>query len=120
MPTLNAQEKEILYFLMPLGRSRGRKLVYNINKLKYNLNNSFLYPGSGSRKQVVIPTEVKTRPDPQPEAKGSRSPDSEDNVTKALVACGGDFTIYIDDDGKIYATGNMSKHVSICTFIIES
>ncbi|XP_013135063.1 PREDICTED: uncharacterized protein LOC106100654 [Papilio polytes] len=67
--------------------------------------------GSGSRKQVVIPTEVKTRPDPQPEAKGSRSPDSEDNVTKALVACGGDFTIYIDDDGKIYATGNMSKHL---------
>ncbi|XP_013178055.1 PREDICTED: uncharacterized protein LOC106125409 [Papilio xuthus] len=70
--------------------------------------------GSGNRKQVVIPTEVKTRPEAQPDNnKSSRTPDTDDgNVTKALVACGGDFTIYIDDDVRIYATGNMSKHVN--------
>ncbi|CAG4941961.1 unnamed protein product [Parnassius apollo] len=70
--------------------------------------------GSGDRKQVVIPTEVRIRPESQADnAKANpRTPESEDfNVcTKALVACGGDFTIYIDDDGRIYATGNMNLH----------
>ncbi|XP_063532563.1 uncharacterized protein LOC134743150 [Cydia strobilella] len=66
--------------------------------------------GSGDRKQIPIPTEVRIRTDSQPDnaqvAKPSTTP-RDDGPSKALVACGGDFTVYIDDDGRIYATGNM-------------
>ncbi|CAH0728821.1 unnamed protein product, partial [Brenthis ino] len=64
--------------------------------------------GSGDRKQVHVPTEAKFKTDAPPD-KGNKSPDKEiaDMKTKALVACGGDFTIFIDDDGRVYATGNM-------------
>ncbi|XP_039749301.1 uncharacterized protein LOC120626080 [Pararge aegeria] len=66
--------------------------------------------GSGDRKQVQTPTEVKIRTDTQPDGvKPNKSPDKEnpDAKSKALIACGGDFTIFIDDDGRVYATGNM-------------
>ncbi|CAG4937988.1 unnamed protein product [Colias eurytheme] len=66
--------------------------------------------GSGDRKQVQIPTEVQIRTDSQPDnvkAKPTEEVETMDVRTKALVACGGDFTVYIDDDGRIYATGNM-------------
>ncbi|KAL0892074.1 hypothetical protein ABMA27_015289 [Loxostege sticticalis] len=71
--------------------------------------------GSGDRKQVNIPTEVKIRNDSQPEKSGSpKTPDveSKDFKTKALVACGGDFTIYVDEDGRIYATGNTHLQIN--------
>ncbi|CAK1553747.1 unnamed protein product [Leptosia nina] len=66
--------------------------------------------GSGDRKQVQIPSEVKIRTDHQPDNVKGKTTDVEAEsveVTKSLVACGGDFTVYIDDDGRIYATGNM-------------
>ncbi|XP_046960114.1 uncharacterized protein LOC124530164 [Vanessa cardui] len=63
--------------------------------------------GSGDRKQVQIPTEVKIRTETHADAKSSSSPAKEIENMKALIACGGDFTIFIDDDGRIYATGNM-------------
>ncbi|XP_064071326.1 uncharacterized protein LOC113393459 [Vanessa tameamea] len=63
--------------------------------------------GSGDRKQVQIPTEVKIRTETHTETKSNNSPAKEIVNMKALVACGGDFTIFIDDDGRIYATGNM-------------
>ncbi|CAB3243026.1 unnamed protein product [Arctia plantaginis] len=67
--------------------------------------------GSGDRKQIQIPTEVKIRTDTQPDTvknSGNKTPDVEYKSlkTNALMACGGDFTVYIDDDGRIYATGN--------------
>ncbi|CAH2075374.1 unnamed protein product, partial [Iphiclides podalirius] len=72
--------------------------------------------GSGDRKQVVVPTEVRIRPESQAEnhKATSKATDGEEtsSCSKALVACGGDFTIYIDDDGKIYATGNMSMQMN--------
>lgn len=81
--------------------------------IRFDLCDTFT--GSGDRKQVVIPTEVRIRPGSQSESSKTApiSPDVEEPAsnTKALVACGGDFTIYIDDDGRIYATGNMSMRV---------
>ncbi|CAH0627045.1 unnamed protein product [Chrysodeixis includens] len=73
--------------------------------------------GSGDRKQIQIPTEIKIRTDSQPDSvknNNSKTPDVEtkDFKTKALVACGGDFTIYIDNDGRIYATGNTHLQTS--------
>ncbi|XP_068630740.1 uncharacterized protein [Battus philenor] len=71
--------------------------------------------GSGDRKLMLIPTEVRIRPESQSDnSKACRSPENEDPnaCTKALVACGGDFTIYIDDDGRIYATGNMNARIN--------
>ncbi|KAJ0179818.1 hypothetical protein K1T71_004409 [Dendrolimus kikuchii] len=55
--------------------------------------------------------EVKIRTDTQPDTvknSSSKTPEVETKElkTKALIACGGDFTIYIDDDGRIYTTGN--------------
>uniref|UniRef100_A0A1E1W1A9 Uncharacterized protein n=2 Tax=Pectinophora gossypiella TaxID=13191 RepID=A0A1E1W1A9_PECGO len=32
--------------------------------------------------------------------------------TRALVACGGDFTVFIDDEGRVYTTGNMHLPVA--------
>lgn len=68
--------------------------------------------GSGDRKPILIPTEIKIRTDSQPDTvknNGALTPDVEkykDLRTNALVACGGDFSVYIDEDGRIYATGN--------------
>lgn len=84
--------------------------------------------GSGDRKQIQIPTEVKIRTDSQPDTvknSGGTTPDVEyKNLnTKALVACGGDFTVYIDDDGRIYASGNTHlqvKHFKKCTVFFHA
>lgn len=77
--------------------------------------------GSGDRKQIQIPTEIKISTDAQPDTvkNNSKTPDVEtkDFRTKALVACGGDFTIYIDNDGRIYATGN--THLQVLYFIYQ-
>ncbi|XP_075970698.1 uncharacterized protein LOC142973045 [Anticarsia gemmatalis] len=68
--------------------------------------------GSGDRKQIQIPTEAKVRIESQPDtvknSGGGKTPDVEAKnfKTNALVACGGDFTVYIDDDGRIFVTGN--------------
>ncbi|RVE54365.1 hypothetical protein evm_000850 [Chilo suppressalis] len=64
--------------------------------------------GSGDRKQVLIPTEVRINDDSQPTKINPKTPDIEnkDFQSKALVACGGDFTVYVNDDGRIYASGN--------------
>ncbi|XP_059060300.1 uncharacterized protein LOC131853429 [Achroia grisella] len=66
--------------------------------------------GSGDRKQVVIPTEIKIRSETEATEKTdiAKTPEIEnpDVITQVLVACGGDFTIFVDDDGKIYACGN--------------
>ncbi|CAG9560566.1 unnamed protein product [Danaus chrysippus] len=62
--------------------------------------------GTGDRKQVKIPVEVKIPIENQREPKSPDKIDPKEN-TKCLVACGGDFTIFIDDNGKIYSTGNM-------------
>ncbi|XP_050557466.1 uncharacterized protein LOC118261981 [Spodoptera frugiperda] len=67
--------------------------------------------GSGDRKQITIPTEVKMVTDSQTDLvknNTAKTPDNEikDFKTNALVACGGDFTVYIDNDGKIFASGN--------------
>ncbi|XP_053602363.1 uncharacterized protein ca [Plodia interpunctella] len=65
--------------------------------------------GSGDRKQVHIPTEVRIRSDRHSSEKDSepKSPEENKDVsTRAMAACGGDFTVYVDDAGKIYATGN--------------
>ena len=89
-------------------------LIPNIQVYK-----SFL--GSGDRKQVQIPTEVKLKIETQPD-KGNKSPDKEiaNMKTKALIACGGDFTIFIDDDGRIFATGNMHLQVYILfKFVVQ-
>lgn len=45
----------------------------------------------------------------------AKTPDNEikDFKTNALVACGGDFTVYIDNDGKIFASGNTHLQVLI-------
>ncbi|OWR54740.1 hypothetical protein KGM_215867 [Danaus plexippus plexippus] len=62
--------------------------------------------GTGDRKQVKIPVEVKIPNESQTEPRSPDKIDPKEN-TKCLVACGGDFTIFIDDNGKIYSTGNM-------------
>jgi alpha-tubulin suppressor-like RCC1 family protein len=57
--------------------------------------------------------EVKIRNNSHSEKSNPTTPETE-NIefqTKALVACGGDFTIYIDEDGRIYATGNSHLQV---------
>ncbi|XP_028171094.1 uncharacterized protein LOC114360559 isoform X1 [Ostrinia furnacalis] len=71
--------------------------------------------GSGDRKQVNVPTEVKILNENQTVKNGSsKTPDIEnkDFKTKALMACGGDFTIYIDEEGRIYATGNTHLQIN--------
>lgn len=74
--------------------------------------------GSGDRKQIQIPTEVKIRTETQPHTMKSdseKTTDADENMefnTKALVGCGGDFTVYIDDDGRIYSTGNTHLQIS--------
>ncbi|XP_052750521.1 uncharacterized protein LOC113511861 [Galleria mellonella] len=66
--------------------------------------------GSGDRKQVQIPTEIKIRTEQEATEKTSNSKllevENSDVYTKVLVACGGDFTVFVDEDGKIYASGN--------------
>ncbi|XP_073951548.1 uncharacterized protein [Choristoneura fumiferana] len=70
--------------------------------------------GSGDRKQIQVPTEVRIKTDSQPdnakEAKTPETPKDGEGRSRALAACGGDFTVYIDDDGRIYATGNLHLH----------
>ncbi|KAM3962285.1 RCC1 and BTB domain containing protein claret [Aphomia sociella] len=72
--------------------------------------------GSGDRKQVVIPTEIKIRTEHEATAKTSnpKTPEEEnpDVESQVLVACGGDFTVFVDDDGKIYATGNTHLQIN--------
>ncbi|PZC79028.1 hypothetical protein B5X24_HaOG216979 [Helicoverpa armigera] len=73
--------------------------------------------GSGDRKQITIPTEVKMATDAQPDIvknNNAKTPeaDKKDFKTRALVACGGDFTVYIDNDGRIYATGNIHQQLN--------
>lgn len=50
-----------------------------------------------------------------------KTTDADENMefnTKALVGCGGDFTVYIDDDGRIYSTGN--THLQVNYLLLES
>ncbi|XP_022120268.2 uncharacterized protein LOC110996748 isoform X2 [Pieris rapae] len=65
--------------------------------------------GSGDRKQVHVPTQVAIRPECRAEPKAeSLDPEADpERGSGATVACGGDFTVYLDRDGRIYATGNM-------------
>ncbi|KAG7299743.1 hypothetical protein JYU34_016746 [Plutella xylostella] len=83
--------------------------------------------GMGDRKLVHDPTEVRmakdTPVDSEPsknrsspsnnKAESAKTPDADigDKQTKALVSCGGDFTIYIDDEGRVFAAGN--SHIEI-------
>lgn len=58
--------------------------------------------------------EVKLRNDAHPDNdKNQKTPEGDitDLKTNALVACGGDFSIYVDDGGRIYATG--STHLQV-------
>lgn len=58
---------------------------------------------------------MKIRVDSQPDTvMNAKTPENEGKCmkTKALVACGGDFTVYMDDDGRIYATGNSHLQVN--------
>lgn len=81
----------------------------------------------GDRKLVHDPTEVRmakdTPVDSEPsknrsspsnnKVESAKTPDADigDKQTKALVSCGGDFTIYIDDDGRVFAAGN--SHIEV-------
>ncbi|XP_050669019.1 uncharacterized protein LOC126968206 [Leptidea sinapis] len=65
--------------------------------------------GSGDRKQVQIPTEVQILEGPS-DVKENTS-DCDDGYG-GVVACGGDFTVYIRRDGRIYATGNMHQQLN--------
>lgn len=94
-------------------------------KYRNNLLICIFFPcaGSGDRKQIQHPTEVKIRTDSQPDTvinSSAKSSDIETNdfKTSALVACGGDFTVYIDNDGRIYSTGNSHLQVSFTNILI--
>ncbi|XP_047507145.1 uncharacterized protein LOC125051054 isoform X1 [Pieris napi] len=65
--------------------------------------------GSGDRKQVHVPTEVAIRPErrAEPRAESRDAEEETEGRSGDTVACGGDFTVYVDRDGRIYATGNM-------------
>ncbi|CAG9784994.1 unnamed protein product [Diatraea saccharalis] len=62
--------------------------------------------GSGDRKQVIIPTEVEICDDSKKSSPKTPEVEDKDFCSKALVACGGDFTVYVSDDGRVYACGN--------------
>ncbi|KAL4710486.1 hypothetical protein ACJJTC_008888 [Scirpophaga incertulas] len=64
--------------------------------------------GTGDRKQVNVPTEIMIKKVNKAGKSNPTTPEVEDTDfrTKALVACGGDFTIYVADDGRIYIAGN--------------
>ncbi|XP_045514613.1 uncharacterized protein LOC123708131 [Pieris brassicae] len=65
--------------------------------------------GSGDRKQVHVPTEVAIHPErrAEPKAESREAEEETEGRSGATVACGGDFTVYLDREGRIYATGNM-------------
>lgn len=86
---------------------------------------------------MYIPTEIKLRTDTPTEANidtvspsgfkqfmsskssNAKTPDedSTEYTTKAIIACGGDYTIYVDDDGKIFITGNTQQQVRDIYFV---
>ncbi|KAJ8731958.1 hypothetical protein PYW08_014688 [Mythimna loreyi] len=68
--------------------------------------------GSGDRKLITIPTEIKIRTDSQTDIvknTNAKTPEVEtkDLKTNAMVKCGGDFTVYIDNEGRVFVSGNI-------------
>ncbi|GBP25789.1 X-linked retinitis pigmentosa GTPase regulator homolog [Eumeta japonica] len=90
-----------------------------------------LFLGSGDRKQVCIPTEVRIDMESPPESMSNENLTSikpfialKTNTAqkpegggvemnpKSLIACGGDFTVYVDEDGRVFVTGNMHQQTN--------
>lgn len=74
----------------------------------------FVFTGTGDRNEVFTPTLVdvsRAKCDQTPVASTSQNIYTEDSPSSnnkflPCVGCGGDFTVFVNFDGDVFATGN--------------